>query len=377
MRELGLNAYRFSIAWPRVQPLGRGAVNAAGLDFYDRLVDGLLEAGLSPVRDALPLGPAAGAAGPRRLGLARHRLGLRRLRRGRRRCGSATGCKHWVTHNEPWCVATLGHEQGAPRPRAARTRRWRCAPPTTCCSPTAGRCRCCARNAPGAEVGHRPDLPRRSSRPPAARPTATRPAGSTASSTAGTSTRSSAAATRPTPSPTACAAATCRRAARPSCSPATSQPSRRPLDFLGVNYYSRSVVLAAPGPAGEPAPRTVPVAAGRGAHRHGLGGLPAGARATLLRRIAPRVRARRRIYVTENGAAYADGPDGDGRVRDDAAHATTCAGHLRALRRRHRRRRPAGAATSPGRCSTTSSGPTATPSASAWSTSTTPRSAAP
>src|SRR5215207_5279227 len=39
MRELGLRAYRFSIAWPRVMPTGRGAVNTRGLDFYDRLVD--------------------------------------------------------------------------------------------------------------------------------------------------------------------------------------------------------------------------------------------------------------------------------------------------------------------------------------------------
>jgi beta-glucosidase len=49
MREIGLDAYRFSIAWPRVIPDGVGAVNAAGLDFYDRLVDGLLAAGIVPM----------------------------------------------------------------------------------------------------------------------------------------------------------------------------------------------------------------------------------------------------------------------------------------------------------------------------------------
>ena len=48
MRELGLDAYRFSMAWPRILPNGRGAVNEAGLDFYDRLVDGLLSAGIQP-----------------------------------------------------------------------------------------------------------------------------------------------------------------------------------------------------------------------------------------------------------------------------------------------------------------------------------------
>ncbi|TDD26473.1 GH1 family beta-glucosidase [Nonomuraea diastatica] len=49
MSGLGLNAYRFSIAWPRVQPTGSGAVNEKGLDFYDRLVDTLLAAGVQPV----------------------------------------------------------------------------------------------------------------------------------------------------------------------------------------------------------------------------------------------------------------------------------------------------------------------------------------
>src|SRR5262245_48919085 len=48
MRELGLDAFRFSIAWPRVLPEGRGTVNAKGLDFYDRLVDELLGNGIAP-----------------------------------------------------------------------------------------------------------------------------------------------------------------------------------------------------------------------------------------------------------------------------------------------------------------------------------------
>src|SRR5262245_58574659 len=45
MRELGLNAYRFSIAWPRIVPEGRGRVNTTGMDFCDRLVDALLAHG--------------------------------------------------------------------------------------------------------------------------------------------------------------------------------------------------------------------------------------------------------------------------------------------------------------------------------------------
>jgi beta-glucosidase len=49
MADLGIGAYRFSVAWPRVQPEGRGKANAAGLDFYDRLVDALAEAGIRPM----------------------------------------------------------------------------------------------------------------------------------------------------------------------------------------------------------------------------------------------------------------------------------------------------------------------------------------
>ncbi|HEY3415343.1 MAG TPA: family 1 glycosylhydrolase, partial [Armatimonadota bacterium] len=48
MREIGLQAYRLSICWPRVIPDGTGAVNPAGLDFYDRLIDELLDAGITP-----------------------------------------------------------------------------------------------------------------------------------------------------------------------------------------------------------------------------------------------------------------------------------------------------------------------------------------
>ncbi|MHA7176621.1 GH1 family beta-glucosidase [Arthrobacter sp. Sr24] len=48
MQKLGVDAYRFSFSWSRIQPTGKGAVNAAGLGFYDKLVDGLLEAGITP-----------------------------------------------------------------------------------------------------------------------------------------------------------------------------------------------------------------------------------------------------------------------------------------------------------------------------------------
>lgn len=49
MKQLGLKSYRFSISWPRIQPKGRGSANQAGLDYYSRLTDGLLEAGIRPL----------------------------------------------------------------------------------------------------------------------------------------------------------------------------------------------------------------------------------------------------------------------------------------------------------------------------------------
>jgi beta-glucosidase len=111
MKELGLQAYRFSIAWPRVLPRGSGTVNEAGLDFYERLVDGLLAAGIEPFPTLyhwdLPQALQDSGGWARReivedfaeyAAVVTRRLGDRVTR--------------WVTHNEPWCVATLGHEEG-------------------------------------------------------------------------------------------------------------------------------------------------------------------------------------------------------------------------------------------------------------------------
>jgi beta-glucosidase len=50
LRELGLTSYRFSIAWPRIQPTGSGPVEQRGLDYYRRLTEALLEAGIRPCR---------------------------------------------------------------------------------------------------------------------------------------------------------------------------------------------------------------------------------------------------------------------------------------------------------------------------------------
>jgi beta-glucosidase len=115
MQAMGTNAYRFSIAWPRIIPNGDGTVNAKGLDYYDRLVDALLAANIKPVPTLyhwdLPqaLQDKQGWANEitidafvRYTDISVGRLGDR--------------VKMWSTLNEPWCVAELGHLTGEHAP---------------------------------------------------------------------------------------------------------------------------------------------------------------------------------------------------------------------------------------------------------------------
>jgi beta-glucosidase len=115
MAQLGLGAYRFSIAWPRILPAGRGGINQAGLDFYDRLVDTLLAKGIAPFATLyhwdLPspleqeggwLNRATAYAFADYAEIVVRRLGDR--------------VAHWITLNEPWCSAYLGYGIGEHAP---------------------------------------------------------------------------------------------------------------------------------------------------------------------------------------------------------------------------------------------------------------------
>ena len=115
MSELGLDAYRFSVAWPRIVPTGTGAVNAAGVAFYDRLVDTLLGAGITPV-----------------VTLYHWDLPQALEDRGGWRSRDVAGwfaeyaaavvgalgdrVTDWTTLNEPWCSSFLSHTVGAHAP---------------------------------------------------------------------------------------------------------------------------------------------------------------------------------------------------------------------------------------------------------------------
>ncbi len=115
MSAMGLTAYRFSLAWPRIIPDGTGSVNQKGLDFYRRLLDGLHARGIEPIATLYhwdlpqPLQEAGGWAN--RDTVARFcdyaQVVLDSL-------GDSVG--RWVTVNEPFCSAMIGHLQGRHAP---------------------------------------------------------------------------------------------------------------------------------------------------------------------------------------------------------------------------------------------------------------------
>ena len=115
LREMGLDAYRFSVAWPRVDPLGDGNWNEAGFSWYIRLIDALLEAGVEPwvtlYHWDLPqaLQSSGGWQSPRSVdAFARYAREAGERFRGR--------VRHWFTLNEPQCFLGLGYGSGEHAP---------------------------------------------------------------------------------------------------------------------------------------------------------------------------------------------------------------------------------------------------------------------
>jgi beta-glucosidase len=115
MAGLGLNAHRFSLAWPRIMPEGSGRVERRGLDHYDRFVDGLLARGITPLVTLyhwdLPQ-PLQDAGGWRARDTAARFADYAAV------CFDALGdrVRDWVTVNEPWVVGLLGHQLGLHAP---------------------------------------------------------------------------------------------------------------------------------------------------------------------------------------------------------------------------------------------------------------------
>ena len=385
LAELGATSYRFSVAWPRVRP-DAGPVNATGLAFYDRLVDELLARGIAPWLTLyhwdLPqvLEDAGGWT---------NRDTAHRFVEYATAVHDVLGDRvpTWTTLNEPLVLGLPRLHRRPPRARAAGGcgRPGRGAPPAA--RPTGWRPQRAAHAAAPTGSGSASTSPCPTRATPTTRSTSTPRAGSTRCTTGCSSTRSSAA-----PTPTTCSTTP------PTCSGRAGDwhdvvrdgdldVISAPIDVLGVNYYHGNEVSGHPrtdvvGIGSRPArpgravalrglrARHLPEPRAAG-HRHGLGDparRPAPPAASPARRLpAPadlphrdRRGLRRRARRARRGA----------RPRPDRVPRLLPARGAPRDRGGRRRARLLPVVVH----ATTSSGPSATPSASGWSTSTTRRS---
>jgi beta-glucosidase len=305
MKELGFHAYRFSVAWPRIFAAGTGQLNEKGLDFYDRLVDGLLEAGIQPYATLyhwdLPqaLQERGGWANRDTAEAFAHYADVVARTLGDRVAG-------WITHNEPWCASILSYWLGEHAPGL--------------------------REGPALDAAHHILLSHGLAVPAirAAAPSAS--VGITLNFSpahpASDSPEDVAAAHRHDGFFNRWFADPLFRASYPAdmvelygahglaapVHPGDMETIAAPIDFLGVNYYNRAVIKHDPS----------------GANMLGYTGLrPEGEYTHMdwevypdaLRELLVRLHrdyAPPALYVTENGAAYPDELAADGRVHDEA-----------------------------------------------------------
>jgi len=313
LRALGHRAYRFSVAWPRILPSGRGSVNRIGLDFYARLVDGLLERGITPfvtlyhwdLPQALQdeggwADRATADAFASYADVVSRTLGDR--------------VKHWITHNEPWCSSILGHRTGSQAPGLRDARVALAASHHLLLSHglAVGVLR---QNAPGALVGIALNLA-------PCGPASPSPQDADASRRRdGELNRWFLDAIYRGQYPADIVAdAIDAGILPPSGLPCVKDGDLRtiaaPLDFLGVNYYFRVVMRSGAIAETDNHPRTVHLAPESEWTEMGWEVYPDGLFETLVRtylEYRPRT-----MYITENGASYATAPDAGRRVADGA-----------------------------------------------------------
>jgi beta-glucosidase len=310
MQSLGVGAYRFSVAWPRVLPAGRGKVNAAGLDFYDRLVDGLLAAGIAPWATLyhwdLPqvLEDQGGWTNRSTVDAFVELADAVSERLGDR-------VENWITHNEPWCVSILGYAQGD---QAPGRKSWREALVVSHhLLLSHGRAvPVIRRSSPGAKVGITLNA---SKVEPASPSEADR---ISARQFDGELNRWFLDPIYFGRYPSDVIEYHAREGRLPDgmsfVQSGDLEEIRTPSDFLGVNYYSRAVVRSGTIPETENEPRTVPVPDPSKLTDMGWEIYPDGLTETLVRLNADYDPGS--LIVTENGAAYATGPGPDGSVQD-------------------------------------------------------------
>jgi beta-glucosidase len=309
MKWLGLGAYRFSVAWPRVFPTGRWQANAAGLEFYDRLTDGLLEAGIEPFVTLYhwdlpqPLEDAGGWANRETVDAFVEYVDVVSDLLGDR-------VRRFITHNEPWCIAVLGYAEGL---HAPGRRDWPAALAAAhhlllshglAAEVIRG-------NAPDAEVGITLNLvPAEPASPSAHDRDACR-------AFDGTFNRWFLDPLYGRGYPEDVIADHVGAGRLPSLElpfvvDGDLAAIAAPTDFLGINYYSRAVVRSDRVPEADNAPRVVHPSEER--TDIGWEVYPDGLRQLLVR--VQRDYAPQAVYITENGAAYDTAPDEHGRVHD-------------------------------------------------------------
>lgn len=302
LKSLNVGAYRFSIAWPRIQPEGKGKPNQKGLDYYSRLVDALLEAGIEPWAALyhwdLPLALQKEGGWPERetalrfaeyAGIIFQSLGTR--------------VRHWVSLNEPWCSAFLGYSTGehAPGMRdfSAATRAVHHLLLAHGLAAKAFR--------GGGQKGEfglviNPATPR---------PASLRPEDVEAASRA--SIERTALWLDPVSGRGYPAAYQAAMKVRFPVLPGDMDIIASPIDFLGVNYYTEDAVAAVPQSASSPL-GFVYAPTWQEKTEMGWDIVPQGLRRMLgfiSEHWSPKA-----LYVTENGAAFSDSPDESGRIHD-------------------------------------------------------------
>jgi beta-glucosidase len=303
MRELGLAAYRFSVAWPRVVPAGDGRVNDKGLDFYSRLVDALLAAKIVPVVTLYhwdlpqPLQDKGGwtkrataEAFAKYAAAVAARLGDR--------------VKYWATLNEPQVISHCGYLHGVHAPGLADPAAAVAATHVLNIAHGLGLA-AVRKSAPGAKVGIVLNLA-------PAHPASDSPGDVAAARRLdGFCNRWFLDPVLRGSYPQDICALLGKLAPRPTA--ADARLISAPIDFLGVNYYSRNLTKDAPGKGLMGTERTV--AAGREYTAMGWEVYPQGLRETLLR-----LRSEYgdpELFVTENGSSWHDLPDARGFVNDE------------------------------------------------------------
>ncbi len=310
MESLSVGAYRFSVAWPRVLPTGRGTVNAAGLDFYDRLVDALLAAEIEPWTTLYhwdlpqPLEDQGGWANRSTVDAFVELADAVTARLGDR-------VKRWITHNEPWCVSVLGHAQGDHAPGKTNWQDALVASHHLLLSH--GRAVPVIRgNATAGKVGITLNVsPCQPASPSEADRTSARQFdgelnrwfldpiyfGRYPEDVVQHHEREGRLSD-----------------GMPFVRPGDLEEINHPIDFLGVNYYHRAVVRSASMPEADNEPRTIPPPDPKELTDMGWEVYPEGLTQALVRLNVDYQPGS--LVVTENGAGYATGPDDAGSVQD-------------------------------------------------------------